>query len=327
MGDCAEFFSEVFMIGSSSSDGYRVYVGRLSTHAVEGDLWHLFADYRPRQVSLKNGYAFVEFKSSYTAMEALKNCNGVRICDSKISLEVARPRNSVRPRAPSYRDSKVYGISGISSRMNWRDLKNTVKKFGGIPVHVDCNDRHPGEGVIHFSDSSNARYCVGKMDNIRLEGRRIRLYPTDERIPFRRFSRSPPPKRRREYSRSRSRGKSMSRRMSIEKSDDSIVSQKSLKREKSIVSYDSYNHEKTKSISPVKETHIENNKDINENNNNKTINKSSNLSRYRNKARILLELEDYEDKFYSKHLSIAFSSAIFLNDLIIKVEGVVEDSI
>lgn len=55
----------------------RVYVGGLSHRARERDVEKFFRKYgRIKEISLKNGYCFVEFEDYRDADDAVYECNG-----------------------------------------------------------------------------------------------------------------------------------------------------------------------------------------------------------------------------------------------------------
>lgn len=57
----------------------RVYVGRLSRDASDRDVEDVFRDYgRIREITLKNGFGFVEFNSPRDAESAVRGMDGKR---------------------------------------------------------------------------------------------------------------------------------------------------------------------------------------------------------------------------------------------------------
>lgn len=139
----------------------RVFVGGLTHRVRERDLEKFFRKYgRIREVSLKNGYAFVEFDDHRDADDACYELNGRDLMGERITVERARgtPRGSDQYRG-SGRNGRGYGgpprrnegtrggrdkygpptrtefrviVENLSSRCSWQDLKDYMRKAGEV---------------------------------------------------------------------------------------------------------------------------------------------------------------------------------------------------
>lgn len=229
---------------------HRLYVGNLSLRSREDDVWDLFRNYKILEVAHKGNYAFVEFRSRSQMYEALDRLNDSRIVDQRIRLEVARAeplrtRRVVPASGPSSYNSRsryVVYVRNISRRASWLELKNLVRRYIE-PIHVDCNDRHPGEGEIYVASRSDSDLLIRKLDGVMFQGYPIRL-STEMSSPIKRRKRSRTP--------SRGRGRSYSRSYSRQ-SSDSYVSQRSVKRYTS----ESQSPERERSLSQKSEKNID----------------------------------------------------------------------
>ncbi|KRZ28913.1 Serine/arginine-rich splicing factor 4 [Trichinella pseudospiralis] len=68
----------------------RVYVGQLTSDIRENDLENFFKGYgRIREITLKNGYGFVEFDERRDADDAVHDLNGKPLMGEKIRVEMA----------------------------------------------------------------------------------------------------------------------------------------------------------------------------------------------------------------------------------------------
>ncbi|XP_074036959.1 serine-arginine protein 55 [Leptinotarsa decemlineata] len=223
----------------------RVFVGGLTHKIRERDLEKFFKKYgRIKEVSMKNGYAFVEFDDHRDADDACYELNGKDLMGERITVERARgtPRGSDQWRGrdgggrgyggpPRGRNSgggdnsrtrDKYGpptrteyrviIENLSSRCSWQDLKDIMRKAGEV-TFADAHKLVPNEGVVEFVSYSDMKNAIEKLDDIEINGRRIRVIEDrrggrkNNRSPSRSRSRS----RRRSKSRSGSRSKSRSR--------------------------------------------------------------------------------------------------------------------
>ncbi|MES1903850.1 MAG: Serine arginine-rich splicing factor, partial [Paramarteilia canceri] len=174
----------------SSRASKRLYVGNLSRDAVQEDLWRLFEHYKPRKVSLKCGYAFVEFSYRADCYDALYSLDNSRICDSRVKLEIARiPRDSYSPSSRRSNRNSPYRHNGqrsdyrlvvknISSRTTWKDLKHFVLRFCNV-CHVDANHKAPGEAELLFDSKSDTKYAFKKLNGMSYNGRQLKVYFDD----------------------------------------------------------------------------------------------------------------------------------------------------
>ncbi|KAL3289707.1 hypothetical protein HHI36_023107 [Cryptolaemus montrouzieri] len=241
---------------SSNSKGKmntRVFVGGLTYRVRERDLERFFRKYgRIKEVSMKNGFAFVEFDDYRDAEDAVYECNGKDLMGERISVERARgtPRGSDqyrgsdrggsfrggpprgRPRDSYRRESKGrnndrYGpptrtenrliVENLSSRVSWQDLKDFMRQAGEV-TYADAHKQRKNEGVVEFANFSDLKNALEKLQDQELNGRKIRLVED---------KRKGGGERRSKFSQSRSRSRSKFRRS---RSDSSRRSSRSKSR-------------------------------------------------------------------------------------------------
>lgn len=146
----------------------RVYVGGISYKARENDIEYFFRKYgKLREISLKNGFAFIEFDDYRNADDACYDLHGREFMGEKVSVEMARGTphgkdrerwgtgngdnrgDRRRERTPDRRYSREgrskpvwlqkYGpptrtdnrliVENLSSRVSWQDLKDYMRKL------------------------------------------------------------------------------------------------------------------------------------------------------------------------------------------------------
>lgn len=226
----------------------RVYVGRLSNYARDRDVEKFFKGFgRIRDIMVKNGYCFVDFEDHRDADDAVYELNGRELCGERVIVEHARgtprgedlrrdldrgysiptrraggggggfggggPRDRYGP--PVHTDYRVI-VENLSSRCSWQDLKDFMRQASEV-TYADAHKEHKNEGVVEFATYSEMRRAIDKLDNMELNGRRVRLIEDKSASKRRNKSRSRSASRSR--SRSRSRRRSASRSASPERNN------------------------------------------------------------------------------------------------------------
>lgn len=231
----------------SNSDGTRVYLGRIPLDIKEYEIEKFFKNYGPvKNVNIKTGFAFLEFDDKRDAEDAVYDLDGKEFLGGRVAVEIAKgiDRRLERDRAGLYGREYLGGsssrggrseferpyntkyrvmVEGLSTRTNWRDLKDYFRRIGEV-TFADAHRHKEGEGIVDFKTRDEMEEAVRKMDDTDLDGRRVRVTAardrTRSRSPRARSrsprprSRSPRPRRSPSRSRSpakRSRTRSMSR--------------------------------------------------------------------------------------------------------------------
>ncbi|KAJ8658418.1 hypothetical protein O0I10_005770 [Lichtheimia ornata] len=208
----------------------RVYIGRLARDARDRDLERLFKSYGEiREINIKSGYGFVEFKDPRDAEDVVYDFHGKEFLGERIIVEMARGARRGREdrRRVDRRSDYRLTVENIPSGTSWQDLKDLMRKAGEV-TFADVIRSRPGEGVVEFAHRSDMEYALKKLDDSELNGQRVRLFEDTSRR--RRGgsrsrsasrSRSPPRRsRRRSYSRSRSPPRRNRRRSDSRRRDD-----------------------------------------------------------------------------------------------------------
>jgi len=215
----------------------RVYVGGLSHRCRESDLERFFRKYgRLREISIKNGYAFVDFDDGRDADDAVYDLNGVDFMGDRVTVEFAKgtPHGSDRMRygyrsrsrsrdggrggdrgggrpvwlekyGPPTRTEYRVVVENLSSRVSWQDLKDFMRTAGEV-TYADAHKNRRNEGVVEFASRSDLKRALDKLDDTELNGRRIRIVDVSKKGGSRSRSRSDRRSRSRSR-RSRSRSK------------------------------------------------------------------------------------------------------------------------
>ena len=116
--------------------GQRVYLGNLSDDARERDVEKFFKGYgRLREVSLKNGYGFVEFEDYRDADDAVHDLDGKDLAGERVRVELARERRGGwgrrsprrygggggrRGNPPGRKTNYRLIVENLSSRTSWQ---------------------------------------------------------------------------------------------------------------------------------------------------------------------------------------------------------------
>jgi len=196
--------------------GSRIYIGRLSGRANKKDVEKFFKEYGDiREINLKNGFGFVEFKDYRDAEDAVKDCNGREFFDHRIIVEIAKGERRGRRdydrrdydrrrsnNAPQRTNNRVY-VEHISSEVSWQDLKDFFRRAGRV-TFADAHKRNEGEGIVEFESYDDVKEALHTLDGAELKGQKIYLRDGSRRYSSsRRYSRSRSRSRKRSYSRGR----------------------------------------------------------------------------------------------------------------------------
>ncbi|KXN68251.1 RNA-binding domain-containing protein [Conidiobolus coronatus NRRL 28638] len=187
----------------------RVYFGRLNRDVRERDIEKLLRGYGDiREINLKNGFGFVEFRDIKDADDVVYDFNGREFFGDRLIVEHARGRRDrfeERPRerfhstrfGPPTRTQYRLIVENLSSSVSWQDLKDHMRKAGEV-TFADCHKYREGEGIVEFVNQDALKEAVKTLDNTELRGRRITVREDeargrrqDSRSPRRRDSRSP----------------------------------------------------------------------------------------------------------------------------------------
>jgi len=220
----------------------RIYIGRLSKTANETDVDTLCSTFgRVRHVNIKTGFAFVDFESSQVAKDAAEHLNNTVFLNDKIVVEIAKGRPKFEPKPAAERSFHPFTrtnhrliVENLHTSISWQTLKDHMRKVSQ-PIYCEVVN---GNGIIEFATHNDMISAQRKLDQTELLGHRLHLredlatrgraggdsrgnspYQRDRYAsppprrrrsysrsppPIRRYSRSPPPPLRRGYSRSRS---------------------------------------------------------------------------------------------------------------------------
>jgi len=194
----------------------RVFIGRLNPEARSRDLERFFKDNgfsRLKDVSIKLGYAFVEFEDKRDADDAVYELNRKEFFGSSLTVEHVKrgPKTSGDDRSESSHQSRgrqrPYNtewriiVTNLSSRVGWQDLKDYFRSAGEV-TFTKANTEKVGEGVVEFRTHREMEKAIKKFDGSEFFDRRIKCIDDS---PPQRPARSRSPTRSRSRSRSRSR--------------------------------------------------------------------------------------------------------------------------
>ncbi|KAJ2959192.1 hypothetical protein NQZ79_g5343 [Umbelopsis isabellina] len=211
----------------------RVYLGRLARDCRDRDIEKLFRGYGDiREINLKNGFGFVEFRDNRDAEDVVYDFHGKEFLGERLIVEIARgnrrreDRGGRGGRRDEGRSQYRLIVNGIASGTSWQDLKDFMRKAGEVSFADILKDRD-GEGVVEFRSRSDMKAALERLDGQELNGREVTLREAErERRSNRRSrsrsdSRSPPRRsRRRSPSHSRSRSPRRSSRRDRDRDSD-----------------------------------------------------------------------------------------------------------
>ncbi|KAF9303460.1 hypothetical protein BGZ74_003703 [Mortierella antarctica] len=150
----------------------RVYVGRLSRDVTDREVEDVFRDYgRIREVTLKNGFGFVEFNNPRDADSAVRGMDGKRFMGDRLLVEIARGerrRDEDRFRAPERTEHRVI-LDNLPIGTSWQDIKDVMRKAGEV-TFADINRDRDGQGVVEFATASDMENALRTMNRVEMRG-------------------------------------------------------------------------------------------------------------------------------------------------------------
>nr|XP_019534390.2 serine-arginine protein 55-like [Aedes albopictus] len=187
--------------------GSRVYIGKLPVDTRERDIERFFEGFgRINEILLRGSYGFVEFEDYRDAEDAIYERHGAKLLGQKVVVEATRkPPRSGGPRfrpGPPVRTNHRLIVKNLSTRIDWRQLKDYMRKAGQI-TFADAHRDRQNEGIVEFETRHDMKRALKMFDDTELNGRYIRLVEARGRSRSRSSSRS----RSRSWSRSRSRSR------------------------------------------------------------------------------------------------------------------------
>jgi len=248
----------------------RVFIGRLTHRARESDVERFFKGYgKLRDVSLKNGYGFVEFDDARDAEDAVYELNNREICGERVTIEHAKGtprsgggggyrgggdygrrdshrdsyRDSYRDRGydrggyggqrrTNYYDSRAIGKYGPPVRTKYRVI---VENLSSRVSWQDLKDYLREAGEVTYADAHKHRQNEGVVDFATYDDMKRAIDKMDDtELNGRRIKLVPDGSfSSRSRSRSRSRGRSRSRSRSARRSRSRSKSRRSRSRSRS----------------------------------------------------------------------------------------------
>jgi len=182
----------------------KVFIGNLPDKARGVDVEDFFAKFgRLREISLKNGYGFVEFDDPRDAEDAVRDLNGERLAGERVTIEMARggnrggggrrsrsrdryggggrsshwdnDRRDRRGKDRPHRTAYAVSVDNLSSRCSWAELKDIMRKCGEV-TYTDAHYRSgEGRGEVCYSTREDMERCLDEMDGFEINGKKIRV--------------------------------------------------------------------------------------------------------------------------------------------------------
>ena len=155
----------------------RMYIGRLNGDVKKKDILELFGKYGDiTDILMKDDFAFVEFKQPESASSAIKEMNGYQMGNSRLVVEVARPKSPEECTFLHYK--KIEGISTprlyvghVSQTVKKHDLIEMFKKYGDI-VEIMMKDDF---AFVEFAHIHSAAKALGELNGARLQNQKIQV--------------------------------------------------------------------------------------------------------------------------------------------------------
>ncbi|KAG0272484.1 hypothetical protein BGZ95_011764 [Linnemannia exigua] len=164
----------------------RVYLGRLARDASDRDVESLFKSYgRLREVTLKNGFGFVEFSDHRDAKDAVYDFHGKEFMGERLVVELARgdrrdrreDRDDRRFRPPERTEHRLI-VENLAHGVSWQDIKDFMRKAGEV-TFADINKENDSQGIVEFSSADDVQNALKSLDGEELRGNIVTLREFD----------------------------------------------------------------------------------------------------------------------------------------------------
>jgi arginine/serine-rich splicing factor 4/5/6 len=144
----------------------------------ERDLEKIFDYYgRIEHISMKQGFAFVDFRDERGAEKAVRDMDGRHIDDRRVQVQFARGPRDDRPAGPRGGKGKYkLRVEGLGSRTSWQDLKDFARRAGRSVVFTDVwSEGEQRVGVIEFDDREDYANALRMLPSEQIDGHGVRI--------------------------------------------------------------------------------------------------------------------------------------------------------
>lgn len=146
----------------------RMYIGRLNGDIKKRDIQDLFGKYGDIvDILMKDDFAFVEFKQPESAATAIKEMNGFQVGNTRLVVEVARPKS---PEELGISTPRQY-VGHVAQNVKKHDQLEMFKKYGDI-VEIMMKDDF---AFIEYAHIHSASKALGELNGGRLAGQKIQV--------------------------------------------------------------------------------------------------------------------------------------------------------
>lgn len=202
---------------SQSQMGSRLHIAGLPGDIREREIEKKFDRYgKVVEVTLKGNYCFLQYRSSDSARDAVREMNDAKAFGERISVQYAKnpkqfggpgggggrgrdydrrdrrspPRsrgsNSSNRRrsprgSPPRRSDFRLAVTNLSTRCSWQDLKSVMSKAGEV-VFADAHKRTVGAGVVEFDSKRDMEKALTKLDGLEINGKPIKLEVEESKV-------------------------------------------------------------------------------------------------------------------------------------------------
>ena len=159
----------------SSGDKNCVFLGNVPQDCRDVDIDRFFNGYgRLTQIVLKRGFCFVFFDEQRDAEDAVKELVGRKLRGEKITLEFAKGDGSEEgKRSINFSQYKIK-VENLASTTSWQDLKDYMKQAGEV-LYCKAHHEKRGEGTVEFCRRDDMKWALDKLEDTKLDGKRIKL--------------------------------------------------------------------------------------------------------------------------------------------------------